>query len=95
MSHPNYDRQYRFSVSALIGQLRDFIQKTDHQFWADEISMLDDSLFDPDRIHGPRQLTDLYLLALATKHHGRLATFDQGISLSAVTGAKAENLCIA
>lgn len=46
-------------------------------------------------IHWPQQLTDLYLLALATKHQSRLVTFDQTIHLSAVKGAKAENLCIA
>jgi uncharacterized protein len=94
MSHPSYDAQYRFSVDALAAQVRDFIDNTDHQFWPDTISLLDDSLFDPARIHGPKQLTDLYLLALATKHNGRLATFDQGISLSAVIGSTSENLCI-
>jgi predicted nucleic acid-binding protein len=95
MSHPNYDPPYRFSVCSVIGQLRDFTQKTDHLFWADEISLLDDSLFDPARIHGPKQLTDLYLLALATKHTGRLVTFDQGIPLSAVKTAEGKNLFVA
>lgn len=95
MSNPNYDRMHRFSVMAVIGQLRDFTQNTDHQFWADEISLLDDSLFDPGRIHGPKQLTNLYLLALATRHNGRLVTFDQGISLSAVKTAKAKHLFVA
>ena len=95
MSHPNYDPPHRFSVSAVIGQLRDFIRNTDHQFWADEISLLDDSLFDSGRIHGPKQLTDLYLVALATRFNGRLVTFDQGIALSAVKTAKAKNLYVA
>ena len=95
MSNPNYDRPHSFSVSAIIGQLGEFTQLTDHQFWPDDISILDDSLFYSGRIHGPRQLTDLYLLALATKHQSRLVTFDQSIHLSAVKGAKAENLCIA
>src|SRR3990170_8725955 len=66
MSHPNYDRLHKFSATAVIGQLRDFTQNTDHQFWADDVTILDDSLFDSGRIHGPKQLTDLYLLALAT-----------------------------
>ena len=95
MSNPNYDRLHRFSIGDLIGQLRDFIQKTDHQFWADDISILNNSLFEVDRIHSPKQITDLYLLALATKHGGRLVTFDQNISLSAVKGARAENLSVA
>lgn len=95
MSHPNYDRMHRFSVKAVIGQLRDFTKNTDHLFWADEISLLDESLFDPSRIHGPKQLTDLYLVALATRHNGRLVTFDQAIPLSAVKIAKAKNLYVA
>jgi hypothetical protein len=47
-----------------------------------------------ERIHRSRQLTDLYLLALASKHDGRLATFDKGIPISAVCVAKVENLCV-
>ena len=94
MSNPNYDRPYRLSVSDLIGRVRDFIQRTDHRFWPDEISLFDAETFEASRIHGPRRLTDLYLLALASKNHGRLVTFDQGIPLSAVIGATAENLYI-
>ena len=94
MSNPNYSRERRFSISDLTHLLADFIQKKDHQFWPDDISILDDSLFVTDKIHGPRQLTDLYLLALAAKNHGRLVTFDQGIPLSAVRGATDENLCV-
>jgi hypothetical protein len=33
-------------------------------------------------------------IALAGKHAGRLATFDQAISISAVCGAKVESLCV-
>jgi toxin-antitoxin system PIN domain toxin len=95
MSAPGYSGKMRFTPNNMIVRLRDFIDKTDHEFWPDEISLLDEKIFASDRIHGPRQLTDLYLLALATKHRGRLVSFDQGISLSAVTGAKAKNLCVA
>ncbi|HEY5043727.1 MAG TPA: hypothetical protein VIK53_17280 [Verrucomicrobiae bacterium] len=45
-------------------------------------------------MHSSRQLTDLYLLALASKRAGRLATFDKGIPISAVRAGKPENLCI-
>ena len=92
MSNPGYSRSRRFSVDDLMGLLSEFIQKTDHEFWADDISILDDSLFVAGRIHGPRQITDLYLLAMAAKHNGRLVTFDQSIPLSAVHGAKSANL---
>ncbi len=94
MSNPNYDRPHQFSVSDLIGRLRGFTDETNHEFWADSISFLDDTLINSELIHGPKQIADLYLLALATEHHGRLVTFDQGIPISAVVRAIGNNLCL-
>jgi predicted nucleic acid-binding protein len=54
--------------------------------------MLDSSLFHHAHLHGPRQLTDVYLLALAVENGGRLVGFDQRIPLSAVHGATAAHL---
>ena len=34
-----------------------------HEFWRCEISALDEAVIDRTRIHGPRQLTEAYLLA--------------------------------
>ena len=57
-----------------------------HQFLRDHISFRDEDRFD---LRGAthRQLTDIYLLALAVSEGGRLATFDRGIPLAAVEGA--------
>jgi uncharacterized protein len=63
-----------------------------HAFWPDDLSLLDDARFVHTRMHGHRQITDLYLLALAVKHGGRFVTFDGQVPLSAVKGAKAEHL---
>ncbi len=95
MSTPGYRQKRRFTPNEVVLRLGEFINKTDYEFWADDISLLDNKIFAADRIHTPKQITDLYLLALATKHRRRLITFDRGISLSAVIGAGAENLCIA
>jgi toxin-antitoxin system PIN domain toxin len=95
MSNPNYSEKTRFTPGDLIGRLRKFAAQSNHEFWADEISLRDEKIFATERIHGSRQVTDLYLLALATKHQGRLVTFDKGIPLSAVISAKPANLCIA
>ena len=65
-----------------------------HEFWPDEVSLLDSDVVDSTRIHGPRQLTDIYLLALAVQHEGRLVTFDTGIPLAAVRNATTQNLLI-
>jgi hypothetical protein len=45
-------------------------------------------------MHSPRQLTDLYLLALAVKNGGRFVTFDLRIPSSVVAGAQDENLVV-
>jgi uncharacterized protein len=65
-----------------------------HEFWHDEVSLADEGLFDRQHILGPRQITDIYLLGLAVKHAGRLATLDRTIPLSAVRLAKDEHLAI-
>jgi len=65
-----------------------------HEYWPDDLSLLDPQVVDRSRIHGPKQLTDLYLLALAVRHGGRLVTFDQGIPLAAARGAHRANLLV-
>jgi toxin-antitoxin system PIN domain toxin len=94
MSNPGYTQGARFTPDDLISRLRTFATQTNHEFWPDDVSLRDGTLFMAERIHSSRQLTDLYLLALASKHAGRLATFDQAIPISAVCGAKAESLCV-
>jgi predicted nucleic acid-binding protein len=37
-------------------------------------------------------VTDVYLLALAVRHHGRFVSFDAGIPLAAVRGAERKHL---
>jgi len=85
MSHPGYP--HSLPARAVMQRLGEAISTELHEFWPDDISLLDQQRFDPARIHGPRQLTDLYLVALAVRHGGRFATFDHGISLDAIRGA--------
>lgn len=58
-----------------------------HHFWADTISLRDEAVFCAAFIRGHRQVTDVYLLGLAAKMRGCLATFDRGIPPGAVRGA--------
>jgi hypothetical protein len=95
MSNPGYSQKTRFTPGDLIDRLRKFARQSNHEFWPDGISLRDEKIFAAGRIHSSRQLTDLYLLALAVEHHGRLVTFDRGIPLSGVHDAKAANLCAA
>ena len=65
-----------------------------HEYWGSEVSILDETIFNHSRIHGPRQLTDVYLLGLAAHHGGRLVTFDRTIALAAVRTASPNNLVV-
>ncbi|QMW64888.1 PIN domain-containing protein [Mumia sp. ZJ1417] len=65
-----------------------------HEFWPSDRSLLDETFVDPRRIHGPRQVTDLYLLATAVAHRGRFVTFDRAIPVSAVPGATNDHLVV-
>ena len=48
-----------------------------HQFWPDHLTLSDAARF--PALPASRHLTDLYLLALAASHHGKLATLDRRI----------------
>ncbi len=65
-----------------------------HEFWPCELSLLDPQVVDSSRLHGPRQVTDAYLLALAMAHGGRFVTFDRSLSLSSVRGATGDHLAV-
>ena len=92
MSNPGYPNP--LPVQAIIERLAAACHQDIHEFWPDEISLLDSDVVDSTRIHGPRQLTDIYLLALAVQHGGRFVTFDTGVPVTAVRKAAARNLLI-
>ncbi|MFP4377977.1 MAG: TA system VapC family ribonuclease toxin [Spirochaetales bacterium] len=94
MANPSYNRRRSLAPQAVIDLLGRFVHAGNHEFWADELSILDGVSIDSARIMGPRQITDLYLLALAVKHQGRLVTFDESIYVGAVTGAREQHLAI-
>jgi uncharacterized protein len=92
MSNPAYPNP--LPVQAVIQHLAGACRQDIHEFWPDEVSLLDSEVVDTTRIHGPRQLTDMYLLALAVQHEGRLVTFGTGMPLAAVRKATTQNLLI-
>jgi uncharacterized protein len=65
-----------------------------HAFWPCDVSVLDARIVDRSRLHGPRQVTDAYLLALATTHDGRFVTFDHSLALTSVHGATEDHLTV-
>jgi toxin-antitoxin system PIN domain toxin len=92
MSQPSYPN--RLSPKQAMERLAEATQSSYHAFWRDEISVLDENVFDRTRIHGAKQLTDVYLLALAIRNAGRFVTFDDSVPLSAVRGAIRDHLVV-
>jgi predicted nucleic acid-binding protein len=50
-----------------------------HEFWPIHSPLQEATAFCADRLFGPGQLTDAYLLSLAIEQSGILVTFDRGI----------------
>ena len=92
VSQPGY--RYQIPLMEAVQTLQKICQSPGHQFWPDDISLMDAATFDHRKIHGHRQLTDIYLLALAVKNQGCFVTFDGAIPLSAVKGAKKQHLVV-
>jgi toxin-antitoxin system PIN domain toxin len=55
------------------------LEHAGHEFWPDSLQVPAAVKVMEDRLQGYRQLTDAYLLALAMRHKGGLATFDRGL----------------
>ena len=92
MSQPGYANP--IPVDAVAGRLREAVADRHHEFWPDELSLLDEQAIDTTRVHGPKQLTDVYLLALAVGRGGRLVTFDRSLPVDAVLKAQKKNLVV-
>lgn len=92
MSHRSYPHFQ--SVQQITLRLREATSQPEHLFWSDDLSVLDQRSVDIARVHGPRQLTDVYLLALAVRHGGRLITFDRAIARDAVVGVSPSQLVV-
>ena len=85
LSHPKYPRALGGAVEAR-RLLQRLLAVPGHEFWPDEISLSDSGIFPSLPASG--HLTDTYLLALAVKRGGRLATFDSGIDATIIPGGR-------
>ena len=92
ISKPGYQRP--IALQTALSLLTEQLGQGDHEFWPDDISIVDERLFDHSRILGPNQITDVYLLGLAVKNGGRLVTFDRGLPIKAVHGAEARQIVV-
>jgi uncharacterized protein len=93
VSQPNFAA--RITVAEALSVLADAIQDSNHEFWADDVSVLEKAHFDHERLLRSDSITDAYLLALAIKRDGCLVTFDKSIPLHAVKGAEPRHIFVA
>jgi toxin-antitoxin system PIN domain toxin len=82
MSQPAYPNTR--PPAAIATRLREATQTDAHEFWSDDISLLDTTLFDWRELLNPRQITDAYLLALAIRHDGVFVSFDHALPFKAL-----------
>jgi len=82
------------SSSLAIERLARACANVHHSFWPCDLSLLDPSVINSSRLHGHRQITDAYLLALAVQHAGRFVTFDRSVPLDAVAGSTSGHLVV-
>lgn len=59
--------------------LAENMRQPHHRFWHDDISFPEAVAPFRDRLVGHRQVTDAYLLGLAIRHDGKLATLDRAV----------------
>jgi toxin-antitoxin system PIN domain toxin len=91
LSNPAYSSSAELPAD-IARRLESFRESGHHEFWFDDASVCDTSLF--SLTIGHRQLTDIYLLGLAVTHRGFLATFDRSIPLKAVRRARPDDLVV-
>ena len=94
MSQPRYSAHISLSVTRVQKQLNQSLSEQDHAFWHCDISLLDARWFDWACIHGPGQLTDIYLLGIAVANQGCLVTLGRHIAVNTVRGSQAANLLV-
>jgi len=79
VSNPAFSRDAVSPLEA-VNVLHANTKGDDHEFWPDETSLPDAVSFFGGRLVGHQQVTDAYLLALAMRRGGVLATFDGGVA---------------
>lgn len=94
LSNPRYSATLQCSPGDIQRRLASFCRHHDHEFWADDQSLREDSRFRFRHILRHRQLTDIYLLSLAAARGSALVTFDTAIPLEAVSGATSDHLLV-
>jgi toxin-antitoxin system PIN domain toxin len=92
MSQPRYPNAVTTAEAADL--VASATRDAHHVYWHCDVSLVDGQVVDRSYLHGPRQVTDVYLLALATSKGGRFVTFDDAVPIDAVPAAHADHLVV-
>ena len=92
LSQPKYPNS--LGIADAVERLRSAVSTPYHRFFADDISLLDNAVVNSCSLSGHRQITDIYLLALAVAHSARFVTLDGQIPLATVKEASEESLVV-
>jgi uncharacterized protein len=94
MNLPAYSSYGPVGFEPIRKQLQQLCTDLDHEYWPCDISLRQDSTVQWNRVMGHNQITDVYLLALAVKHKGALATLDHRVAIETIRGAQKSNLLV-
>jgi uncharacterized protein len=92
MSNPSYANP--MPIALVIARLREATGSSKHQFLDCGPNLLDEKLFDANRLLTSAQISDTYLLGVAVVNGHRFVTLDSRISLLAVKDAAKDNLVV-
>ena len=93
LAHPRFPAEIR-RPAELLEHLTKFCASRHHVFWPDSVSLTDRRIFNASHVRAQRQVTDVYLLGVARKMGGYLATREGSILPSAVNGATRETIAV-
>jgi len=88
VGHPKYPNSPG-TPAAVASVMRALRSLAGHEFWNDDVTLLDDMRVQTDRLLDSSQVTDTYLLALASARSGKLATFNRRLVTNAVVNGAA------
>ena len=92
VSHSSYPQP--IMVARARQTMRQACAHAAHTFWPDDVTVTDDAVIDDAHLLSSGQVTDAYLLGLATRHDGCLVTLDRRIDVATVRGASPARLVI-
>jgi toxin-antitoxin system PIN domain toxin len=85
-AHPSYPNRPG-DAAVVLAILRELCTAEGHRFWSADATIRD--LLKPGAVITHAQVTDAFLLGLAVRHGGKLATLDRRIAAAAVEGGAA------